>query len=125
MYGQGPLGFKTAQTVYRVSGHVHDASAYLVADRHFDGRTGKRDFKAAPQAIGGIHGHATHCVFSDMLLDFQNQLLSVRSGNSQGVMNGGKDPGLVRSGNVEVDVNDRTDYLRNESFGFSIWHRLI
>ena len=84
--GQGVVGLESAEAVDRIACDVHHSAAHLDADWHPDGGTRERDFEAAAESVGRIHGHAAHGVFAYMLLDLKYQLLAVGADDLEGVV---------------------------------------
>ena len=96
--------------------NVQHAAFNLFAGRHGDRTAQRRCFKVALQTVGVIHCHAAHSVFTDMLLNLHYQFAAVGPNDTQGIVNFRQHFLLLLALGVEVDVNYRTNNLRNVSF---------
>ncbi len=76
--GGAPLARHRATVIDRVTDHVQDTAQRAGTDRHGDLGAGGGHFRAAGQAISGIHGNAANFMFTDFLRHFQHQGLAVQ-----------------------------------------------
>jgi hypothetical protein len=107
MDGAQSLSLDGASFVDRLADDVHDAAERRFADRHGDRLAGIRDFLAARQAFGNVHGDAAHRALAEMLRDFENKAIAVVR-RLERVEN-------FRQMTVELHVDDRTDHLSDAS----------
>ena len=61
----------------------------------------------------GSHGHAADGILTDVLLDLDDEDLSVRTPDIEAVVDPGKFPFRRLGGDYEMDIDDRADDLRN------------
>ncbi len=96
--------------VDRVADDVQDAAEGLPPDRHRDLLAGIDGVLAANQTIGGIHGDGSDDIFTEMLGNFQHQVILLVIdrwiGNPERIVNRRQ---LAR---LELYVDNRTDDLR-------------
>ena len=71
------FGLRCWHIVNRVTDHVQNTTQCFRANRNGDRFTRIQNFCAANQTICGVHGDATHGVFTQMLRYFQNQCLAI------------------------------------------------
>ena len=60
-----------------VADYVHQTSFDLFAYRHCDRTSRRKYLHPALQAVGTIHGNRTYGIFTNVLLNFYNQLFAV------------------------------------------------
>ena len=63
--------------VDRLADDVHDAAERFRADRNHDRSAGVRDFLAADETFGRVHGDRADGVFAEMLRNFENQAVAL------------------------------------------------
>ncbi len=95
--------------IHGFADHIHDAPERALADRHRDRPVGVRDFLAAHQTLGDVHGDAAHGVLAQMLGNFEHEAIAV-IGRLQRIENG-------RQIAVELHVDDGADHLRDSAGG--------
>merc|ERR1712137_12305 len=110
----GVLGSLDGTTLVNgVTSDVHDTTKGTVTNGDLDGSTGVGGLGTSDETLGTVHGNASDDVLTQMLSDFENQLLvTVLSGNS--VENGRELLG------VELDIHNSANDLVNLSFLLSI-----
>jgi hypothetical protein len=103
--GAAGLGVNRAGFVHRLADHVHDAAERGIANRHRDRRAGIGNILPAHQTLGRVHRDAAHRVFAQMLRDLENQAVAQVLGFER--------IEDFRQMIIELNVDDRTDHLRN------------
>jgi RNase P/RNase MRP subunit p29 len=91
-----------------IAGHVEDATQHALAHRDGDGGAGVHDAHAALEALGGGHGDGARDAVTEVLLDFQGELLRLPGYlkvDGERLVDGRDGVG------GELDVNDRADDL--------------
>ena len=83
MYRKTVFLWQVAKSVDSVARYVEKTAAYIRTDRHFYRRTGRHYFHATVQSVGYIHRYAPESVLSDLLLNFENNLVPVVTGYLQ------------------------------------------
>ena len=111
MDGLSYSAVNATQTVDVLAHHVEYAALDLLANGHLNGVTHRNNLLAAGKTVGGVHGDRPNGVFSNVLLGFHNDFLTVGAGNHQGFINLRKSCGVR-----EINVYNRSDYLCNLAF---------
>ena len=111
--GISALHVELAHAVDRLAYHIHHSTLDLLACRHKDCISRRNDFQSSLQSIGIVHCDASHGVFSDVLLHFNDELLSVRTFQLQSLVYFGQYFLCLLSCRVEIDIDYRTDNLRD------------
>lgn len=70
------LPLERAEHVDGLANHIEQTSLDLIAGRHRDGMAEVLDLHATAHTIGALHSDASHNVFADVLLDFENQFIA-------------------------------------------------
>ena len=107
------LHVEFAHTVDRLTDNVHHTALDLFTCRHKDGVACRHHFQATLQTVGVVHCHATNCVLTDMLLNLNDEFLSVRTLELQRFVYFRQHLFSVLSGCIEVNVDNRSDNLRD------------
>ena len=74
------FGLERACFINRLADHVHDAAQRFRTDRNHDGRARIKNFLAAHQAFGRVHGNGAHRAFAQMLRHFEHQAVAAIGG---------------------------------------------
>ena len=67
------------KSVDRFSYDIKDSASYLRTYRHFDRFEGIRHLHTSTKAICRIHGNGSYGILTDMLLNLNDEFLSVRT----------------------------------------------
>ena len=78
---------------------------------------------AAPEPVRGVHGHAAHGVFTNVLLHFQDEVAAVRALNLEGVADPGKFCLGTTGRDIEMHIYNRSHDLRDVPC--TVWHKSI
>ncbi|GFI53389.1 hypothetical protein IMSAGC021_01706 [Muribaculaceae bacterium] len=95
------------KTVDGIADHVKESAFHLLAGRNGDGTFEVVDTHSAAKTVGTLHSHTAHGVFADMLLNFENELSSLRTCYLESRVDRGDE--IVFT--IENHVDHRTDYL--------------
>ena len=107
----------------RLSDNVHHTSANLVAWRHLYRCACRYYLHAALQTVGRVHGNTAYGILADVLLHLDNELLTVRTVDSQSIVNLWQHFLRILALGIKVNIDDRADNLGNVSD--NLWHKLI
>ena len=105
------LGADRSHFVHRFSDDVHDTSQRLATHRHDDLSAGVFYCLTTNKAVGGVHGDGPNDIFTEMLRDFQHQIVEAVVDGRVGQPKGVKDQGELAR--FELNVHNRSDDLRN------------
>src|SRR5690606_32803847 len=102
------------QTIYRIAGNVKQTAVDAFTYRHCYGNTGICYFHTAYQAFRAVHRYATYTVFTQVLLHFKHQRITVIALDFQCVIN-------IRQLTVATEIH--VNYRTNDLFNFTnVWH---
>ncbi len=111
---QAVLRGNRAELIYRLAQHVHHAAQGAAAHGHADRRAFVKSLHPAHHALGGLHRHAAHAPFAQVLLHFGDDIERLRqiepiARDAHGVIN------LRQFGFFELHVDDRSNDLHDGS----------
>ena len=108
MDGQRVVTVQLRHAVDSVSGDIHHAAANLGTYGHGNGTESVQHFQPATEAVGGVHGHAAHGIFTDVLLHLQDDVFPVGTLHDEGVVNPRKLQFHIAGRYVEMHIHDRS-----------------
>ena len=73
-------------------------------------------FKPSLQAISVVHSHTSNGVLTDMLLNLNDQSAFVWPGDGQCLMNLRQHLFSILAVGIEIDIDNRPDYLRDAPY---------
>ena len=107
------LHIERAHTIDRLTDDVHHTALDLFTCWHHDSVAGRNNLQATLQSVSIVHCDAANGVFTNMLLHLNDKLLSVRTLQLQSFVDFRQHLFRVLSGCIEVNVDNRTDNLRD------------
>ena len=105
------LHIELAHTINRLTDYVHHTALDLFTCRHKDSVACRHHFQTALQTVGVVHCYATNRVLTDVLLNLNDKLLSVRTLELQRFVYFRQYLFCVLTSRIEVNVDNRTDNL--------------
>ena len=102
-------------TINRLSDDIHHTALDLLSGRHQNWVACRDNFQSTLQAVGVVHGYATNCVLTDMLLHLDDQVTSVWAFHLQSFVNLRKHLLWILALGIEINVDNRTNNLRDTS----------
>src|SRR4029077_11985516 len=97
--------------IHRLADHIEHAAQRFRTHRDGDACTSVHRIHTAHQSFGRIHGDATHCVFTQMLRDFDNEIPLLIADRRIAYLKCVVDGRQRAVG--KLDVNDRAQHLGN------------
>ena len=114
--GIGTLHVELFHTVDRLTDHVQHSTLNLITGRHHD-RCAHRDrLQTTLQTISIVHCHTTYGILTDMLLHLDDKFLAVGTNNLKSFVDLGEHFLCIQSFGIEINIDNRTNNLRNASF---------
>ena len=86
VYREGSLTVKCLHSVDGIAHHIHHAATDLSADRHGDRRPCRLRLHSTLKSVSAVHCDSPYGIFTNMLLDFQYELSTIRTSDSQGLV---------------------------------------
>ena len=105
------LHVKFLHTVDRLTDNIHHTALDLVAGRHGDRTSRSHDIQAALQSVGIVHSHTAYSIFTDMLLDLDDEVFTIGAFHCERLINLWEHLLRILAVGIEVYVDNRADNL--------------